>query len=529
MFELENNGQTPLGPEQLRRFAKNKGFDLSWSDALAALDKIRRPWQPISAPYVAGVSGNQTGAPYASGASGNQSAREAWHFRTDLKFIDTWPVRSYPSYDAPQIAVLKAGEPFYVRDFRTNRDGDWLELLRLNHDPFGWASRMHGDVEALTRVGAAQPVRVVEPPPPFVVSPAALPSSAEVRGAAPANRRAAAEEVMARHDGAAELPVDLAIDLEALESTESLPSAETASVTQTLVREMNRRTSFMHTEFANPRMQSCWLSTFFQSLWHSRVFHAAFEQLVRPLSQGKPGTALWALQQTWKLYEEVSAETTPKSTPSRWASPASRWIPPTDRSSGGVPVSALVQAWGRGYGDCAEAFGALQGASDLQALASLFALIPVQWERRLPMSDDIWKYVKFMDVAKVPLLAVDLVFPVLSKDEVLKLAQGFAPAASAAADIGEGHRLISVICYMEACRHYVVFCRRLSNADAWLFFNDIPGLTRGALKELDGWDSVARACARYMCCPRVLLYENSTAAEEAVAEAASEKRSCTQM
>jgi hypothetical protein len=194
-----------------------------------------------------------------------------------------------------------------------------------------------------------------------------------------------------------------------------------------------------------------------------------------------------------------------------------------------VPVSALVRAWGRGYGDCAEAFGALQGASDLLALASLFALIPVQWERRLPTSDDIWKHVKLMDVPKVPLLAVDLVFPVLSKEDISKLAHGFAPAASATADIGDGHRLISVICYMEACRHYVVFCRRLSNVDAWLFFNDIPNLTRGALKELDGWDSVARTCSRYMLCPRVLIYENSKAAEEAVAEAAKERRSCTQM
>merc|ERR1712087_698451 len=67
----------------------------------------------------------------------------------------------------------------------------------------------------------------------------------------------------------------------------------------------------------------------------------------------------------------------------------------------------------------------------------------------------------------------------------------------------------------EDFHHYVVFCKSLSEPGAWIFFNDLPaiGATRGAKRRFHGWESVARACGRFGCCPKMLLYENSTAAQ----------------
>merc|ERR1739848_206898 len=107
------------------------------------------------------------------------------------------------------------------------------------------------------------------------------------------------------------------------------------SVAESVMAELRREKSYHHSEFANPQSESCWLSTFFQSLWHSRVFHATFERLVKPLPPADARSALRALQDTWELYKLAALKNTT------------------------VPITALVQAWGPGCGDCAEAFGKL--------------------------------------------------------------------------------------------------------------------------------------------------------------------------
>merc|ERR1712187_1068309 len=99
----------------------------------------------------------------------------------------------------------------------------------------------------------------------------------------------------------------------------------------------------------------CWLSTFFQSLWHSRVFHALFDRLVRPLPPKVGGAVTQALRETWELYSKAAA------------------------NGGEVSAKALVKAWGRGYGDCAEAFGRLQEETALHPLTERLSLVPVQF------------------------------------------------------------------------------------------------------------------------------------------------------
>merc|ERR1712190_58696 len=91
------------------------------------------------------------------------------------------------------------------------------------------------------------------------------------------------------------------------------------------------------------------------------------------------------------------------------------------------------------------------------------------------------------------------------------------PADSA--DLGSEHRLVAMVCFMEASQHYVVFCRRQSNPNSWLFFNDLPGLARGMRREYHGWSSVAHECARFELRPKVLFYESTAAASRAVGEA----------
>merc|ERR1719446_1824399 len=74
-----------------------------------------------------------------------------------------------------------------------------------------------------------------------------------------------------------------------------------------LMSALQRQKSYRHANFTNPRAESCWLSTLFQSLWHSRVFHAAFEGLIKPLPRAGKNTALGALQETWELYEQAAS------------------------------------------------------------------------------------------------------------------------------------------------------------------------------------------------------------------------------
>lgn len=278
-----------------------------------------------------------------------------------------------------------------------------------------------------------------------------------------------------------------------------------------------RSRSFRHRDFANPRAETCWLSCLFQSLWHSVVFHAAFELYLTPAKYTpRPGDRLlMALQRTWAQYDQEAAR-------SSSFSPPPRLVPPKD----------LAEAFGEGYGDMSEALASLQQELSesshpaAAAVAELLSLIPLSTlEETMPTPDMAWKQAKEWKLTATPILAVDLSLPDVPQATLRRLArywippsarnEGAAAAQHHASDFGPTHRLVALVCYLWTSRHYVAFCRRQRVPDRCLFFNDMPSLTKEAPREL-AWAEVPEACSRYSLTPRLALYESIGAAEEVI-------------
>jgi len=82
------------------------------------------------------------------------------------------------------------------------------------------------------------------------------------------------------------------------------------SFRQSKTRVSRMRTSFAHRDFDNPYAETCWLSCLFQTLWHSVVFHRAFDEHLA-VGKYRPSPAeniLTALQRTWADYEFAEAQ-----------------------------------------------------------------------------------------------------------------------------------------------------------------------------------------------------------------------------
>lgn len=454
------------------------------------------------------------------------SVGELWHLRPELEythFVDSWNVREAPSLDAQVIGRLVAGDRFRVAALR----GDWVKL----HDArgvAGWSYIRYRDVDALAPVDGARSVLVDAKPSPELRPPKLqrvlsktkqeylrelLAELSHRRRKLDALDNVADDGLYVARARAAAAVQDTMATLEllgvsprqvlSLEGADALEQPE--KVERSLSSKLQRTDSYGHSDFVNPHAESCWLSSFFQSLWHSRVFHTAFEQAVKPLTPDRPASKVAALQQTWQLYERAAA------------------------SGQAVSVSALVQAWGDGYGDSAEAFGKLQSDNELAVVADLFGLVPLPYSGYVPRQQELLEAVTAMGCADKPLVAIDIVLPALSKASIYSVAQGIEGDRAFAS----GHSLVALICYMDNFRHYVVFCRGLSGKQRWLFFNDLPGLARGTPKELEGWDSVVRECAAYELCPRMLLYESTALAGAALKRALAAKdegsERCNQM
>merc|ERR1712066_1181758 len=78
-------------------------------------------------------------------------------------------------------------------------------------------------------------------------------------------------------------------------------------------------------------------------------------------------------------------------------------------------------------------------------------------------------------------------------------------------DLGPGHQLVSLVCFMWNIQHYVAFCRRRTEPSKCIFFNDLPALTRGVEREMP-WSDVPSICGKYGLAPRLALYEARSAA-----------------
>ena len=350
---------------------------------------------------------------------------QLWYLPPELELegIDSWNIRQEPSPDSAIIGVIHSNEVFRV----TDRRDDWLRVHVGNVN--GWSyckmPSFYGDLQALTPVRSETSV---------------LPCKTARRLQRSSSREETFRELLKQlrnqHEKYEELKrtaspemVRAAVELQrTLDNLEMLGisldqlQAETGKVLEPdeesvrLVAELNRTLSYSHSDFVNPKAESCWLSTFFQSLWHSRVFHTAFENLVKPVL-AKDGTALAALQKTWQMYEDASAHNTL------------------------VPVSELVAAWGAGYGDCSEAFGKFHEASDLQFLSDLFAFVPVPWTGKTTTTEQLQELVEQVES---PLLVFDLTFPALERSSMQTLAWALRPEKN----LG-GARLVAMSCYME--------------------------------------------------------------------------------
>eukprot|EP00933_Yihiella_yeosuensis_P052301 TRINITY_DN50329_c0_g1_i1.p1 TRINITY_DN50329_c0_g1~~TRINITY_DN50329_c0_g1_i1.p1 ORF type:complete len:540 (+),score=104.77 TRINITY_DN50329_c0_g1_i1:132-1751(+) len=460
--------------------------------------------------------------PKPQNSSDSHGSHNQWHLRPELEFtdcIDSWNIRADPSFDAAVLGSIKVGHPFSVLVFRD----DWLQIC-YGGTLTGWCYRKLGDSDALAPLD--QPQKLPEftgttqtstpsRAPLLGRSRSRAESVSELVGELGEHRRMAAAAAAA-NDGSSgsndlvratsRLQATMAkleflgVDQDRILSVEGSDSEELLrqihNVVEVVKSDLCRSKSYKHSEFSNPELESCWLSTFFQSLWHSRVFHTLFDDLVRPLPRDAGGPVANALRETWDIYEKSDPERRP------------------------VPVDSLVQAWGSGTGDCAEAFAKLQREEILEPLTDQLALVPIFFDSATLTAENLWNSVLQMGVDGKALLALDLMLPSMSSSSILPVALHLvprhrhrtqeSPTLASEADLGKSHRLVAMICYMETFAHYVVFCRRQSESNTWLFFNDLPGLVKGAPQEYRGWAAVAHECARLELRPKVLLYESAS-------------------
>merc|ERR1719353_1135512 len=172
------------------------------------------------------------------------------------------------------------------------------------------------------------------------------------------------------------------------------------------------RRSFPHRDFANPESETCWLSCLFQALWHSVVFHSAFEQDLAPehYTPACSEALLTALQETWIEYKAENKSDVQPDT--------------VQAGCGGaddlVPTDGLVGGFGEGYGDMSEALACLQSElSDSTNLAAValserMVLLPLAAiDDVLPGPDLAWKQAQEWQVTTAALIAVDITVPEL--------------------------------------------------------------------------------------------------------------------
>eukprot|EP00930_Biecheleria_cincta_P083002 TRINITY_DN72645_c0_g1_i1.p1 TRINITY_DN72645_c0_g1~~TRINITY_DN72645_c0_g1_i1.p1 ORF type:complete len:481 (-),score=90.72 TRINITY_DN72645_c0_g1_i1:7-1449(-) len=331
--------------------------------------------------------------------------------------------------------------------------------------------------------------------------------------------------------------------------------------TRAVRRSLMHRASFPHRDFANPEAETCWLSCLFQSLWHSVVFHTAFEQHLSLQSESPDASGLTeeepilaALQATWADYQSDCCSPRKRSSraPAQSQDPAAL---PGSGETGAAPVVAeqrqhgeseqqsvetetddlvpaegLAEAFGKGYGDMSEALAIIQdelsqsSSPAAVAIADQMILLPLSGLADLggawPGPADAWKLAKEWQATTSPLIAVDLTLPTPTREDSKQLAQLWVPASSERSggclgdseDGRSNHRVVALVCFMWNLRHYVAFCCRQSDPSRCLFFNDLPCLTAGAPRDLP-WSEVPSVCEEHFLTPRLILYESVAASQ----------------
>jgi len=304
-----------------------------------------------------------------------------------------------------------------------------------------------------------------------------------------------------------------------------------------LAAAVRSRQSYPHRDFHNPEAETCWLSCLFQCIFHSTVFHRAFEAHLtaerHQVTEAEP--ILEALQLTWADYKASTKQQ------QQYVEPTAEELQVHAEACGGagdggrslVAPEELASAFGEGYGDMSEALAMMQEelsqsqAVAARGLAEALVMLPLTvCEGALPSPKEAWTLVEEWQAASRAFLAVDLSLAEPSAEEGRRLAQLWVPqvalgleaaaavaaggdggGSGAQADLGPRHVLVALVCYMWSCQHYVAFCRRQRDTSRCIFFNDLPTLTAGAPRELN-WSDVPEFCSRYHLTPRLVFYED---------------------
>eukprot|EP00439_Symbiodinium_sp_Y106_P061487 s1410_g9.t1 len=238
-------------------------------------------------------------------------------------------------------------------------------------------------------------------------------------------------------------------------------------------------------DFANPEAETCWLSCLFQSLWHSVVFHQAFDEHLRLSDQclGPEEHVLAALQAaaTWADYGTTTGEGEAGQAEGQ----------PSQASL--VPAEGLAEAFGEGYGDMSEALARIQdelsssGSPEAVAIADRIVLVPLcsSDSGALPGPAEAAVLAQEWQVANSPLIAVDLTLPTPTAEECQLLADLWVPRGAEAASqassqsslshsgLQSTHRLVAFVCFMWNLRHYVAFCCRQSDPSSCVLAPDM--------------------------------------------------------
>merc|ERR1712146_225614 len=91
-------------------------------------------------------------------------------------------------------------------------------------------------------------------------------------------------------------------------------------------------------------------------------------------------------------------------------------------------------------------------------------------------------------------------------------------------DLGQSHRLVAMILYMDYPAHYVVLCRSHRDPSKCRLFNDLPHILRH-LDVVMLWSDVPELCANAGLFPRLMLYESADTARVLVHQ---EETNCAQ-
>lgn len=257
------------------------------------------------------------------------------------------------------------------------------------------------------------------------------------------------------------------------------------------IPEVAPRESFVHGQFENTEEHvSPSLSAVFQTLWHSSVFHRAFEGfVVRPIQRAgddvrvTKGTVTFALLQTWLQYERASSNNalvSPKYLTDVWGS---HFVDPVDcfNKIGGMRNQKKSRTFDE-PSELADMGISLFGKSVARD-SVVYSYTGSTKKRRDVLDRDVmWQRLPKVYKAR-PLLVLHVATnPEITRNSLVRFVSSIPSTYDSTGletknDIGKnGHKLVAIICYISSAKHYVTFCRRRLIPSRWRLFNDRPKL-----------------------------------------------------